>query len=42
MITSVTNSADVAWAPISSLARLLSGIVSVGLNALELVSDSYR
>ena len=28
-----------AWAPISSFARLLSGIVSVGLNALELVSD---
>lgn len=33
------SSAAVAWVPISSLARLVNGIVSVGLNALELVSD---
>jgi hypothetical protein len=42
MITKVTSSAAVACAPINSFALLLSGIVSVGLNALELVNDRYR
>ena len=37
--TRVVRSAAVAWRPISDLARLESGIVSVGLKALELVSD---
>ena len=32
-------SAAVASSPISAFARLVSGMVSVGLNALELVSD---
>ena len=35
-------SAAVACSPISALARLVSGIVSVGLKALELVVDRYR
>jgi hypothetical protein len=34
--------AAVAWTTISIFIRLLSGIVSVGLNALELVVDTYR
>ena len=34
--------AAVAWTAISIFIRLLSGIVSVGLNALELVVDTYR
>ena len=34
--------AELAWMPISSLARLDSGIVSVGLKAELLVSDTYR
>jgi hypothetical protein len=34
--------AAVAWTPMSTLARELSGMVSVGLKALELVVDKYR
>ena len=34
-----TRSAAVAWTAMSTFARLLSGIVSVGLKALELVTD---
>ena len=30
------------WAPISHLAIGVSGIVSVGLNAVALVNDTYR
>jgi len=41
-ITRVTINAAVACSPINILARVLSGMVSVGLNALELVSDRYR
>ena len=37
----VTNAA-VAWTPIRIFARLVNGIVSVGLNALEFVVDRYR
>ena len=38
MITSAT----IAWALISHFALAVSGIVSVGLNAVELVIDRYR
>ena len=34
------RSAAVACRPINALARLVSGIVSVGLKALELVRDT--
>jgi len=34
-----TRSAAVAWMAMSTFARLVSGIVSVGLKALELVTD---
>ncbi len=36
------NNAAMASMPISILARFVSGMVSVGLNALELVNDRYR
>lgn len=36
------SSAAVASMPINALAREDSGMVSVGLNALELVSETYR
>jgi hypothetical protein len=36
------SSAAVASMPINALARLLNGIVSVGLKALEFVVDTYR
>ena len=36
------SNAEVACTPISALARIDSGMVSVGLKALELVSDTYR
>jgi hypothetical protein len=42
MTSSEVSSAAVASIPISVLARLVSGMVSVGLNALEFVSDRYR
>ena len=41
MIPTVTSDA-VPWTPISTLARNESGIVSVGLNAVWFVSDTYR
>ena len=37
-----TMSALVHSTPMSSFARPVSGIVSVGLNAVELVSETYR
>lgn len=37
--SSDTKSAAVAWMAMSTFARLVSGIVSVGLKALELVTD---
>ena len=37
-----TTSALVHSTPMSSFARPVSGIVSVGLNAVELVSETYR
>ena len=37
----VTNATS-AWALISHFAVAVSGIVSVGLNAVELVNDRYR
>ena len=40
MTSSEVSRAAVASMPISTLARELSGIVSVGLNALELVSET--
>ena len=40
--SSDVSRAAVAWMPINILARVESGIVSVGLNALELVSETYR
>jgi hypothetical protein len=42
MTRSDVSSAAVAWIPINTLARLVNGMVSVGLNALEFVSDRYR
>jgi hypothetical protein len=42
MTSSEVINAAVAWTAISIFMRLLSGIVSVGLNALELVVDTYR
>ena len=40
--SSDVSSAAVASMPMSALARVESGMVSVGLNALELVSETYR
>ena len=40
MTSKETIRAELAWMPISSLARLDSGIVSVGLKAELLVSDT--
>ena len=42
MTSSEVMSAAVAWMPMSILARLVRGMVSVGLNALEFVVDRYR
>ena len=39
---SETMSADVDWTLMSSLARVDSGMVSVGLKAEEFVSETYR
>jgi hypothetical protein len=38
IVTSETS----AWTPITLLASAVSGIVSVGLKAVALVSDTYR
>jgi hypothetical protein len=40
MTSKAVSSAAVACSPINALARLVSGIVSVGLKALELVRDT--
>jgi len=40
MTSKEVRSAAVACSPMNTLARLVRGIVSVGLNALELVSDT--
>ena len=42
MTSSEVISAAVAWMPIRILAREVSGMVSVGLKALEFVVDRYR
>ena len=42
MTSSEVIRAAVAWMPMRILARLVRGMVSVGLNALELVVDRYR
>ena len=42
MTSSDVSRAAVASTPMRIFARLVNGIVSVGLNALELVSDRYR
>ena len=38
----IVTSDTIACAPISAFAVCVSGIVSVGLNAVALVSDTYR
>ncbi len=40
MTSSAASSAAIAWMPIRIFGRVESGIVSVGLNALEFVSDT--
>jgi hypothetical protein len=41
--TSATVRSDAAdWTPISDLAMIVNGIVSVGLNAVALVKLTYR
>ena len=42
MTSSEVSNAAVASTPMRILALLLNGIVSVGLNALEFVVDTYR
>jgi len=42
MTSSEVTNAAVACTPIRILARLVNGMVSVGLNALEFVVDKYK
>ncbi len=42
MTSNETTSADMHWTLISSFARVDKGIVSVGLNAVEFVTERYR
>ena len=41
MTTPSVNSAITDWTPMMTLARPVSGMVSVGLKAAEFVSDRY-